>query len=74
MKLPNVNSRECMETLHKAGYVVVRTQGSHFRLKRADGRVVTVPHKRQLQKGVIRMILRQAELTTDEFNALRGKA
>ena len=44
-------------------------QGSHVRMKHEDNRVVTVPvHKgKNIGKGLLRKILRDAELTVEEF-------
>jgi predicted RNA binding protein YcfA (HicA-like mRNA interferase family) len=47
----------------------MRQRGSHVRLRHSDGRVVTVPvHSGQdIGKGLLRKILRDAELSREEF-------
>ncbi|MDJ0636243.1 MAG: type II toxin-antitoxin system HicA family toxin [Xenococcaceae cyanobacterium MO_188.B29] len=47
----------------------MRQKGSHVRMKHEDNRVVTVPvHKgKTIGKGLLRKILRDAELTIEEF-------
>ena len=68
-QLPILKSREVIAALERAGFVVVRQKGSHVRLQHEDGRVVTVPvHPGQdIGRGLLRKILRDAELSRDEF-------
>jgi predicted RNA binding protein YcfA (HicA-like mRNA interferase family) len=49
---------------------VVSTRGSHQKLHHDDGRVVIVPLHRELARGTLASILRQARLTPDEFKGL----
>lgn len=51
---------------------MTRQRGSHARFRHEDGRVVTVPiHQGQdIGRGLLRKILRDAELERDEFLAL----
>jgi len=59
-----------LKFLQAEGFVVIRINGSHHRLKHPDGRVTTVPvHKNQdLPKGLIRKIIREdLELELTEF-------
>lgn len=68
-KLPTVTARQVISVLKKIGFEIVRQRGSHVRLKHTDSRVVTIPvHSGQnLGKGLLRKILRDAELNTEEF-------
>jgi predicted RNA binding protein YcfA (HicA-like mRNA interferase family) len=67
--LPILKARELITALQKAGFETIRQKGSHVRLKHPDGRVVTVPvHPGQdIGRGLLRKILRDAELSRDEF-------
>ena len=67
--LPVLRADEIIRTLERAGFQAVRQRGSHVRLKHADGRMVTVPvHGAQdIGRGLLRKILRDAELTPNEF-------
>jgi predicted RNA binding protein YcfA (HicA-like mRNA interferase family) len=38
-----ITGKELIRALAKVGFAVVRVQGSHHRLRHADGRVTTVP-------------------------------
>lgn len=67
-KLSPVSARECIRALQCVGFVVDRQAGSHITLirEKPPGRV-TVPNHRELKVGMLRSILRDADLTVDEF-------
>ena len=59
-----------MKFLQALGFVVVRINGSHHRLKHPDGRITTVTvHKnKDLPKGLLRKIIREdLKLDTEQF-------
>lgn len=60
-QLPVISGKNFIEFLELLGFVVVRTNGSHHRLKHPDGRITTVPvHKNEdLPKGLMRKIIRE---------------
>jgi len=66
-ELPVISGDECMRALAKVGYAVARSKGSHFRLVCPGRPPVTVPRHRELDRGTLRGIIRQAELTPEEF-------
>ena len=67
-KLPIVSSRDCIRALGKVGFYFVRQKGSHIVLERDDPWAQTVvPAHRELRKGTLRRIIRDAGLTIDEF-------
>jgi predicted RNA binding protein YcfA (HicA-like mRNA interferase family) len=70
-RLPVVNGRQVIRALAKAGFVVDRIVGSHHVLvDPADARrTVTVPvHAgRDLKRGTLRSIIRQAGITIEDF-------
>jgi predicted RNA binding protein YcfA (HicA-like mRNA interferase family) len=67
-ELPTISARQCIAALEKAGFYVIRQRGSHINLRRDNpfARVV-VPNHRELKKGMLRAIIRQAGLTVEEF-------
>jgi predicted RNA binding protein YcfA (HicA-like mRNA interferase family) len=72
-KLPVVSGRQVVRALERVGYRVVRQRGSHIRLRdESDPNhlPVTVPDHRTLKPGLLRQILRDANLTVEEFAAL----
>jgi len=70
-KLPILKPREVLRTLLRAGFVVHHQKGSHAQLRHPQKTQlrVTVPrHDRfDLPVAVLKSILRQAEMTADEF-------
>jgi len=70
--LPVVSGREVVAALMKIGYVLDRQRGSHMILRQqaAPHRRSTVPDHKEVAKGTLRAIIRQAGLTVDEFREL----
>jgi predicted RNA binding protein YcfA (HicA-like mRNA interferase family) len=71
-KLPALTGNTVISALGKVDFQVIRQKGSHVRMLHADGRVVTIPvHAgKTIGRGLLRKILRDAELTREEFIAL----
>jgi len=72
-KLPVVSGRQVVGALERIGYRVVRQRGSHIRLRdetNPDHLPLTVPNHKTIKPGLLRKLLRDADLTTDEFVAL----
>jgi len=65
-KLPLISGQECVKALQRAGFKVEDQRGSHIRLK-AGSRRVTVPNHKELDRGTLKSIIRQAGLTQDDF-------
>jgi predicted RNA binding protein YcfA (HicA-like mRNA interferase family) len=69
-KLPALKPSQVVRALEDAGFVRVRQRGSHLRLKRGNLAVTVPMHSKDLPTGVLRSILRQAQLTEEEFFSL----
>jgi predicted RNA binding protein YcfA (HicA-like mRNA interferase family) len=56
--------------LLKLGFQKVRQKGSHVFYRHPDGRTTSVPHHpgRDLARPLIKEILREIELSVDEYN------
>jgi predicted RNA binding protein YcfA (HicA-like mRNA interferase family) len=70
VQLPVISGKELIKILKYQGFIVVRINGSHHRLKHPDGRVTTVPvHKNEdLPKGLLRkIIIEDLDIDTDDF-------
>ncbi|MGI8856420.1 MAG: type II toxin-antitoxin system HicA family toxin [Thermomicrobiales bacterium] len=66
--LPRLSGQECIRALAKAGFVVVRQQGSHIVVRRTNPFAqVVVPDHKELDRGTLRATIRQAGLTVEEF-------
>jgi len=70
--LPVISGREVMAALSKIGYVMDRQRGSHMILRQQTSpyRRLTVPDHKEVAKGTLRAIIRQAGLTIEEFQDL----
>jgi len=67
-KLPRISGRECMKVLAQRGYYLRRQEGSHMILRRDHPlSQVVVPDHKELDRGTLRAIIRQAGLSVDEF-------
>ena len=67
-KLPRISGRECIKVLEKAGFQVKRKEGSHIVLRRTDPFTqLVVPDHKELDRGTLRAIIRQATMSVEEF-------
>ena len=67
-KLPQVSGADAVRALQKIVFSVRRQHGSHIILRRNDPFAQTVvPNHRQIDRGTLRAILRQTNLSVDEF-------
>jgi predicted RNA binding protein YcfA (HicA-like mRNA interferase family) len=68
-ELPVLRPRQIVTALEKAGFEVRRQTGSHIIMYKSDIRYpISIPqHARDLPKGTLRTIIRQAGLTVEEF-------
>jgi len=64
--------KQSLRSLRKIGYRVDHQTGSHIILRNEipPYRRLTVPNHKEIAKGTLRAIIRQAGLTLEEFNAL----
>lgn len=60
---------EAVKALSKIGYEIDHQTGSHIilRQKEEPHRRLTVPKHKEIAKGTLRAIIRQAGLTVEEF-------
>jgi predicted RNA binding protein YcfA (HicA-like mRNA interferase family) len=67
-KLPKISGRQCIKALNRANFYQKRQEGSHIILRRDNPFAqVVVPDHRELDRGTLRAIIRQAGLSIDEF-------
>ncbi|MBU3957449.1 MAG: type II toxin-antitoxin system HicA family toxin [Nanoarchaeota archaeon] len=71
MKLPPVSGQDMIKFLAKQGFQVVRQKGSHVSLFRKtdsdEPLLVVVPLKKEIKKGTLLSILKQARISREEF-------
>lgn len=70
--LPQVSGREVVAALARLGYEKDRQKGAHMVLRQVDypHRRLVVPDHKEIAKGTLRAIIKQAGLTVEEFNKL----
>jgi predicted RNA binding protein YcfA (HicA-like mRNA interferase family) len=68
----DVSALDCIKALEKAGFTRRRQSGSHVVMARDEPYASTVVpvHTKNLQVGMLRAIIRQAEMSVEEFVAL----
>jgi predicted RNA binding protein YcfA (HicA-like mRNA interferase family) len=69
-RLPVCSGQQAVRALQKVGYAVDHQTGSHIILRHPQMRRLTVPNHRELAKGTLRALIREAGLTKEEFAGL----
>ena len=74
-RLPIVDFGTLDRMLKHLGFVPVRQRGSHVFYRHADGRTTTVPNHagRDIARPLLREILREIELTPEQFEQETGR-
>ena len=70
-RLPVCSGGDAVKAFRKIGYEVDHQTGSHIILRHASGRRLTVPNHRELAKGTLRALIREAGLSKEQFAELR---
>ena len=65
-KLPRVSGAEAQRALERLGFVKLRQSGSHVVMRR-ESKGCVVPMHNELKVGTLAGVLRQADVTADEF-------
>ena len=75
LKLPLVSGKVAVKVFEKMGYRITRTRGSHFRLHHIDPKrnPLTIPNHKILGRGLLRKLIRDAEITVEEFTKFLKK-
>ena len=68
MRLPSVTPKQLIRVFLRAGFVIDRQTGSHVVLRHSDGRRALIAvHNRELKRGTLLGIIKQAGYSTEEF-------
>jgi len=67
--LPAVSAQEVINVLRKLGYEKDRQRGSHIIMRQVENpyRRITIPNHKEIAKGTLRAIIREAGLSVDDF-------
>jgi len=67
-KLPVISGQDCIKALKKVDFYFKRQEGSHIILRRDNPFAqLVVPEHKELDRGTLRAIIRQAGLGVNEF-------
>ncbi len=70
-KLPSISGKECIKVLEKIGFYQKRQESSHIIMRRDEPFAqVVVPNHSEIAKGTLRAIIRDIELSVEEFVSL----
>lgn len=72
-KVPSLHFEKVIHALRRDGWVVVRQKGSHIRLQKEtpEGTLkITIPAHRPIKRSTLSHIIKQAQLTVDQFSSL----
>jgi predicted RNA binding protein YcfA (HicA-like mRNA interferase family) len=65
-KLPRISGAEVVRALRRLGFEQVRQSGSHVIMRR-ESKGCVVPLHAEIKVGTLAGVLRQAEVSTEEF-------
>ena len=66
-RLPACSGPDAVKAFGKIGYSADHQTGSHIILRHPSGRRLTIPNHRELAKGTLRALIREAGLTKEQF-------
>jgi predicted RNA binding protein YcfA (HicA-like mRNA interferase family) len=69
-RLPVCSGAEAVKAFAAVGYAVDHQTGSHIILRHQSGRRLSIPNDRELAKGTLRALIREAGLTKEQFAGL----
>ena len=71
-RLSPIKARKLIKIVEKKGFSKMHQKGSHALYKHPDGRTTTIPihPSEEISRGLLRKILRDVNLTVEEFNKL----
>lgn len=67
---PVCSGADAVKAFRRMGYEVDHQTGSHIILRHPTGRRLTVPNHREIAKGTLRALIREAGLTREQFSEL----
>jgi predicted RNA binding protein YcfA (HicA-like mRNA interferase family) len=69
-RLPVCSGADAVKVFRRLGYEVDHQTGSHIILRHPSQRRLTVPNHRELAKGTLRALIREAGLSKEQFAEL----
>jgi predicted RNA binding protein YcfA (HicA-like mRNA interferase family) len=72
-RLPQVSGKKLIKILEKTGYEVVKQKSSHIRMCHLTKKSVTIPNHKTIGKGLLVKILKDTELSLEDFKSILNK-
>jgi predicted RNA binding protein YcfA (HicA-like mRNA interferase family) len=72
-RLPVCSGQEAVRAFRQLGYEIDHQTGSHIILRHPSMRRLTVPNHRELAKGTLRSLIREAGISKEDFVELLKK-
>ena len=70
-QLKSCSGKEAVRKFQKAGWLAVRQKGSHVMMTKPSYQwTLSIPQHSELGPGLLRKLLRQADISIKEFNEL----
>ena len=66
-RLPVISGDELVRLLGRVGFIWDHTEGSHMILLHPNGLRLSVPRHRELGRGLLRALIKDAGLTREDF-------
>lgn len=68
-KIPQISGKQAIKAFQKLGYEISRQKGSHIRLYyfSSEKNPLTIPSHKVLGKGLLRKLIRDADISVEEF-------
>ncbi|MBP7830401.1 MAG: type II toxin-antitoxin system HicA family toxin [Kiritimatiellae bacterium] len=66
--LPHISGEETAKAFQRDGWILVRQRGSHMIMVK-DGHIasLSIPHHKEVARGTLRALIRNAGLTVHDF-------
>ena len=72
-RLPVISGMGFVRAMERIGYHRDHTEGSHMILVHSERQRLSVPNHRELGRGLLRALIRDAGLTREEFSRLLAR-
>lgn len=70
-RLPVISGREAAKAFQRSGWTLARWRGSHMIfIKEGEEATLSIPDHRELDRGLLRSLIRDARMTVQEFSNL----
>ena len=66
-KLPILSGKQVIKSLSRMGFQPIRQRGSHVFMQHPDGRTTLVPIQQQIGRVLLKRILNEIDVDTEEF-------